>query len=276
MTVKAADTAIYVLVDPSTNALRYVGKTTQPETRMKDHLRARSNVLSRKECWVKSLAAKIIQPEMKIMTWVPSAEADEAERTFINLFRSFGFDLVNGTDGGDGGAITDPDALRRIREAHLGSTHSDETKELMSRSQRAFWAGNEAAREAARERNLRLGLTPPRKGYGEENDQSKLTEADVVEIRRLLNSGVALADVHNAFDFVSKQAVWFAGTGKTWVKVDATPFQSKSRNRFTDEDFSEMKRLHAEGVSQKEISELFGTCPSHVSRIVRNATRRVA
>ena len=129
-------TQIYALVDPRTRAIRYIGKAVDADKRYRQHLQPAQldRYKSHKNSWLKGLLNDGLTPELRILHTVPSYKADVAERAAIAVARIVGDPLTNGTDGGDGGAITDPDAKARIRAAHLGSKASDETKARMSQT----------------------------------------------------------------------------------------------------------------------------------------------
>jgi hypothetical protein len=98
-------TFIYTLIDPITYLIRYVGKADNPQKRLERHLRdlRHHKAKTHKENWIYSLTQKEQMPIVKII-----AEVDEKywkfwEIHYISLYRSLGFDLTNGTDGGDCG-----------------------------------------------------------------------------------------------------------------------------------------------------------------------------
>lgn len=103
--------SIYGLIDPRTGECRYVGKAVNPQRRLRDHLWAISGK-SHKNSWLKNLLAAGLVPELTIIdSGVALEDANTAEQFWISLYRGWGCPLTNGTDGGDGGAITDPEVL---------------------------------------------------------------------------------------------------------------------------------------------------------------------
>jgi hypothetical protein len=98
-------TSIYVLIDPRTDQVRYVGKTVKPlKDRLSNHLTmARRGKLQRVARWVRGLLLDNIRPEIIEVELVPAAgDWVEAERHWIGYFRFLGADLVNQTAGGEG------------------------------------------------------------------------------------------------------------------------------------------------------------------------------
>jgi len=138
------------------------------------------------------LLAKGFVPELVILDCVAGEDANDAEREFISFFRER-TRLTNGTAGGDGGAVVDPVAKARIRAAHLGSRHSEETKRQMSESAKKRC---QDPKERARLAAISNGKPPVRKG---EANNSKLTEDKVREIRQLAGNGLPQKEIAKRF-----------------------------------------------------------------------------
>jgi hypothetical protein len=120
---------IYILIDPRDLKIRYVGKTIQPiKKRIYQHM---SNhhlncVKTHKNCWLKSLKKdNYYEPEYLIIDEVNQDEWQEKEIYYINLFKSIGCDLVNGTDGGEGALGT---------TTNKGYRHTEEAKQRISKA----------------------------------------------------------------------------------------------------------------------------------------------
>jgi len=97
---------IYGLFSPS-GELRYVGKTLRTlGRRLHQHFWACSLAKdNHRNSWLKSLLAQGQRPEIQLIQKLNTvSDLNEAEKYWIGFFRSQGCDLVNGTNGGDGGA----------------------------------------------------------------------------------------------------------------------------------------------------------------------------
>lgn len=131
---------IYLLRQPSDNAIRYVGQSVYPDKRLWAHIaEARSGARSHRSNWIRKLLAAGEQPILEIIeeatveTWI------EREQFWIAFYRAAGCRLVNATDGGEGtlghklsdearakmsavrkGRKRDPDAVRRGAEKNRG------------------------------------------------------------------------------------------------------------------------------------------------------------
>ena len=94
---------IYCLICPKTNILKYIGKSKDPIKRLRSHLSKNNLVEStKKNNWLVSLLRENLIPIMEIIDEVPEKEIDYWEKFYIELFKSYGLDLLNGTEGGDG------------------------------------------------------------------------------------------------------------------------------------------------------------------------------
>jgi hypothetical protein len=95
---------IYALTDPITNEPQYIGKTiNELNFRLRKHietsLRYRKSI---KDCWIVSLNKKCLKPNIELIDIVPQGEWKFWEKHYICLYKSWGFCLRNGTEGGDG------------------------------------------------------------------------------------------------------------------------------------------------------------------------------
>lgn len=98
---------IYGLIDPRTNVVCYIGKTTNPKKRLKDHL-VNLRKPSLKVNWIKSLKSKGLVPIIKILKECEINEMTKWEIFFIEEHRKTNSRLKNMTVGGDGGAMLFP------------------------------------------------------------------------------------------------------------------------------------------------------------------------
>lgn len=96
---------IYGLIDPRTNELKYIGKSTSGLERPKAHNKA--NLLrkykSKKNSWILSLKSTGLKPIIEVIEEFDSeSPLNDAERFWIASIKATGADLLNMTDGGDG------------------------------------------------------------------------------------------------------------------------------------------------------------------------------
>ena len=94
---------IYSLSCPETKIVKYIGKTNNIEKRLRSHISNNSlSASTKKNNWIISLLRKNMIPIIEIVDEVEESKIDFLEKFYISLFRSWGFDLLNGTEGGDG------------------------------------------------------------------------------------------------------------------------------------------------------------------------------
>lgn len=93
---------IYTLSDIS--GVKYVGKASDVKKRYYRHIFDAKNKskLNKRDAWVKSLLNKNEKPILEIIDEVPIEEWEFWECYWISQFKTWGFDLKNMTNGGEG------------------------------------------------------------------------------------------------------------------------------------------------------------------------------
>jgi len=118
------NTYIYVLKDPDTQQVRYVGKSDCPRKRLNQHnclMYKKGTYLS---SWLISLKTRNLKPIMEIIDIVDINNWKESEAVWIEFYKKQGCNLVNLTVGGEGCD---------------GYRHSEENKIKMSKIQKDVW-----------------------------------------------------------------------------------------------------------------------------------------
>lgn len=131
-------TNIYILIDPVTDCVRYVGKANNVHKRYFAHLKDRRT--HHRSCWIKGLSNKGLKPIVEVVDTVSKNEWQFWEKYYISLFKSWGFDLTNVSEGGE------------------GSEHTEETRKRMSdrKKGKPILHLNTGKRSAEHIENLRL------------------------------------------------------------------------------------------------------------------------
>lgn len=218
MIIADSPTIIYALLDPRDRTIRYIGKTvSEPLRRWKSHLWQPSHTY--KWFWICALKLRGLKPVWQTLEVVPISEDWEArERAWIARGHAEGWPLTNLTDGGDGwpvgykhtaesrekmsrvqsGRKVSAEARANLSKAtsgvlhwNFGRHHSEETKRKMSIAHKGKLLSDEhraAMSEAAKHRppiseETRAKLCAIVK-HGSENRNSRLTEQQVLEIRK--------------------------------------------------------------------------------------------
>jgi len=91
---------IYGLKDPRDGLFYYVGKSNDPDARLKQHLEKRQN--KSKIAWIEDLESDGMLPELVILEIVERSKWKEQERYWIAKGREDGWPLTNMSAGGDG------------------------------------------------------------------------------------------------------------------------------------------------------------------------------
>lgn len=148
---------IYGLVDPETDQIRYIGKSSNGLERPKSHFEP-ANTRKKRHIynWIRGLAQRGLKPEILVLEEFEDASMlYEVEHWFISYFRFIGCNLTNLSDGGPGCSgpksettkakisaalkgriVGSPSAEHRekLRASNLGQTRSNETRLKMSKS----------------------------------------------------------------------------------------------------------------------------------------------
>lgn len=136
---------IYLLIDPETRQVRYVGKSNDISKRYLGTWKISSKEGKYKVNWVKSLLSKGLKPEIEIVDEVNESEWQFWEKHYISLYKSWGFKLTNSTEGGEGigkGYKMPPRSLEHMNNIKLSKInnntwrkpHSQETKNKIGKS----------------------------------------------------------------------------------------------------------------------------------------------
>jgi hypothetical protein len=152
---------IYGLIDPRTDEVRYIGKSTSGLNRPKQH--TMPSILKRtshKTNWIRSLLVDGLVPIIRVLESFTDTEClEDAEMFWISQGKGMGWELTNLTKGGGGTVgwhhyeetkqrlravhsgksyhVTKhgPDTRARISAAHLGRKHTDEARRNMRLAQ---------------------------------------------------------------------------------------------------------------------------------------------
>lgn len=131
---------IYFLRHPSTNEIRYVGKTNNPKRRIIQHIHTAKYKLRKSHCcfWIGSILKTNKEPIMQIINWFNSEQdCNNAEKLIIDNFRKTGINLTNLTDGGEGqcGRVMSEETKNKISQTKLknGNPQKGKPRELSVR-----------------------------------------------------------------------------------------------------------------------------------------------
>lgn len=107
---------IYALKCPVEDVVRYIGKSDEPETRLRQHIKKALRGETKHHCarWIKRLHEDGKKPELLILCILPDdGPWQSVEKLLIAFARESGFKLTNITEGGDGVLFADTEARAR-------------------------------------------------------------------------------------------------------------------------------------------------------------------
>lgn len=264
---------IYGLADPDTKIIRYVGQTNNLKKRLDSHMTEMRSAIrnggrvNRKNAWLMSLNSRGVKPDM-----IPLMEADTREKIndeeirIIAELLDCGFDLTNGDRGGN--------RTTEINEAHKAKmaasarkrVASDVTKLKMSTIAKKIARQNLELTQTRIE-NLRIANQTLIHPEGEECNHSKLTEQDVINIRKELKLGKSLQEIAKQYPQSSKVSIHKAGTGATWNHIAEEPFVPRKKVKLTPKDIIEIREMLSKGIYQQIIADKFNVNNSLISMI---------
>lgn len=105
---------IYVLIDPRTDEVRYVGKTIQKlNERLKCHCNEKEK--SHKNNWIAELKKHKLKPIIKTIETCNDEDWPEREKYWIGFYKDSGCKMTNSHVGGMGGHIVNDDVRNKLR-----------------------------------------------------------------------------------------------------------------------------------------------------------------
>jgi hypothetical protein len=130
-------TFIYTLSNPNNiNDIRYVGKANNIEIRFTNHIIRCQTLLdthTHKCNWITKLKKEKLEPIIEIIDEVNVSEWPFWEKYWISQFKSWGFNLVNGTEGGDGVSYHSDVTKKHLSKVKKGEKiHSEKYKKKLS------------------------------------------------------------------------------------------------------------------------------------------------
>jgi hypothetical protein len=120
---------IYVLKNPETGSIHYVGRTLNEKTRYRQHIfqGRKSKHKNRKNAWIMSILNKELKPIMEIIEEVRQEDAIEREMYWIAELKKT-CDLKNERDFIENNYLYSEESRKRMSEAQIGNTNKRGTK----------------------------------------------------------------------------------------------------------------------------------------------------
>lgn len=130
---------VYILIDPRTDLVRYVGITSNPPMRLRGHVSdSKLRETTHKSRWIRQLLAKSLRPVMEIVESGIGDQWAAAETKWVQKYWASG-NLTNQTMGGDKGPFFVSEETRlKHSVARLGQKHFPAAIENMRRAQKGL------------------------------------------------------------------------------------------------------------------------------------------
>jgi len=181
-------TYIYVLKDPTTLEVRYVGKTTCLKRRFRSHKCLTAEKGTHLASWIVSLRNKGLLFLMEQIDVVEGDKWKEKEAYYIEFYKNKGCNLVNLTSGGEGCE---------------GYRHSKEAKIKMSKRQKGIMPKYIPSFKGMKHTKLnRLQISMRQIGEKSPNFGKKLSQ----EVKQKISKKLGTAIVINGIHYPSKRA----------------------------------------------------------------------
>lgn len=128
---------IYTLTDPKDGSVKYIGKTFRLGRRLRDHLYEAKKSNTPKNAWINKLLREGRKPILDIIDECYIKESNDLEIYWISQFKTWGFELKNYTNGGEGSYGVEPwnKGLKGV------FNHSDDSKKKMSEKRKGLLKG---------------------------------------------------------------------------------------------------------------------------------------
>jgi len=158
--------SIYILCDPVSDEIRYVGLSRSPRQRLRAYCCENGGHTPHLRNWLESIGRK---PRLRVLETVDESIADECERQWIAYFKLIGIRLINYTCGGEKGfSVTDThkERLRRLQRNRVETgTHNflkpEVRAKIVARAKASIgipkpWSRNQALKLSAAQKGSKL------------------------------------------------------------------------------------------------------------------------
>jgi len=256
-------TYIYILTDPITNEVRYVGKTINTAKRFAHHLS--NNTKTHCRSWIKSLLNKNLLPVFSIIDETTENWA-ELEKYWIAQFKEWGFKLTNHTLGGEGlfGMKVSQETKDKKSIVMMGKTHTQKTKDKISLINSGKTRTEDCKLKTSNTLKEYYSINPhPIKGIIRGTINNKLEEKEVLEIRELLLAKEqTTSEIAKIYD-VSKAVIQQIREGRTWKHLGEFKVVGKL-NKLKTKDLEILFDLFNNKTKIKDIQKVLPYCATTI------------
>ncbi len=239
-------TYIYCLIDPRDNQPFYIGKTSRLnlKERLRGHCNEKGN--NKKNCKIKKLFRLGLKPSIEKIDEVPSTEWEFWECHYIYLFRSWGFNLTNTENGGNGPGKLSVETKEKLRIINTGKKLSEETKRKISEFNKGKIGVKHSEETKRKISESRIGIGNPmygKKGSLSHSFGKKLSE----ETKQKISKSRTGKGVGHIVTFETRNKISNARKGNPKCSGKNSPMYGK---RLSIEAINKLKELNSKSVLQ--------------------------
>lgn len=149
---------IYILKDPRSEDVRYVGWSYDVAQRLSAHISSAPKIKSHKAHWIKQLLNLGLRPIIEVIEF-GNGDWREAEQRWISHYKKAGANLTNMTDGGDGtpGCFPNEETRRKMSAAQTGRK---QTAESIAKTKTAITGRKQSPEHVRKLSEARKGKAP--------------------------------------------------------------------------------------------------------------------
>lgn len=214
---------VYTLTDPITERVKYVGVTSQPNSRLVHHWHWRSNRKTDTSRWIEELASNGARPVMSIVDTCAYGERFSQESLWIAYYLKLGCDLTNhytgrGTNNASPAMIAGYEKLRQASLARFANMSVEQLAEH-GKSVKRGRSPESNDRIAAAKRNEWACMTP---------EQRRERTSKATEIRRHIDQH---GTTHTEESKAKLKAAWARQTPEQRAAREAKRLETRRRNQ---------------------------------------------
>lgn len=237
---------IYTLSDPISSEIKYVGKSINIKNRYMQHIKNCKKEHTLKCEWVKSLLDKGLKPKIFVIDELMYDDWQFWEKYWISQLKTWGFNLLNSTEGGDGVTYHSELTKKNISEKKKGvKIHTEEHK--LSLSERMKGNTYTLGKKLSEDHKKKISMSNLGKKHTEE------TKKNISEKNKGKNNGMC-GKKHNK-ESLKKISERSKGEKHPMVKLK-------------ESDVLLIKKYYKNKIyNQKEIAKIFGVSYSLITKI---------
>ncbi len=266
-------TFIYALIDPRDGVIKYVGKSYDPQERLKGHLKNCKRTVTLKNRWIAKLKSLDLKPSIQILEEVLESEWEDRERYWIKELQNQGYLLKNGDRGGKGRSsyVTSEETKRKISLANTGKRVSSETKRKISLAN--------TGKKRTKEQKARIGLTSLGRTHTLETRQ-KMSQSRL-GVPKPNGFGKKISKAHEGRAFSKETRQRMSQARKGWkpsfemieIQRKKCSGEGNGRARLTESSVIEIRNKFDQGnVSIAVLARKYGVNWSAIKRVVTRET----